>query len=298
MGTKILALRRAGFCSRCSIELPAGTRAEWNSTAKAVSCLECACADTVLSESPDLEPIQTREAAAATAPSATEPEVEPGPIDTGEAGVSARKEHQRRHAKREAQIEQKWGTGRMGRIAKALSDDPQTTKAWETGAVGEERVAKVLQHRLGDAAVLLHDRKVPSTRGNIDHLAIAASGVWIIDAKRYGGKVERRDVGGFFRTDLRLFVGGRDRNKLIGGMQWQFEAVVAALDGADIPVHRALSFVDAEWPLFFAKPLQFEGVWVSWPKKLAELIAEPGPVDESTVEATARLLADRLPANR
>lgn len=223
---------------------------------------------------------------------------DPPPIDVGEAGASARKEHQRRQAKREARIEEKWGTGRLGRIAKALSDDPQSTTAWAQGAAGEERVAKVLADRLGDTAVLLHDRKVPRTRGNIDHLAIAASGVWIIDAKRYRGKVERRDVGGWFSSDLRLFVGGRDRTKLIEGLGWQHDAVLAALDGAEVPLHRALSFVDADWPLFFAKPLQFDGVWVSWPAKLAELIAQPGPLDDTGIEATARLLAERLPANR
>lgn len=89
-------------------------------------------------------------------------------------------------------------------MAKFLSDDPQTTKVWAAGASGEERVAQVLHERLGDKAVLLHDRKVPGTRGNIDHLAIASSGVWVIDAKRYQGKVEQRDVGGWFKPDLRL----------------------------------------------------------------------------------------------
>ncbi len=124
--------------------------------------------------------------------------VAPAPLDIGDPGRSARDEFERRRAKHEAQIEQRWGSGRLGKIAKALSDDPQTTKAWATGAAGEERVAQILHQDLGDQAVLLHDRKVPGTRGNIDHLAIAASGVWVIDAKNYKGKVEKRDVGGWF----------------------------------------------------------------------------------------------------
>ena len=182
------------------------------------------------------------------------------PIDTGLAGASARKEHERRRARHDARIEQKWGTGRLGRVIKVLSDDPQSTKAWARGAIGEEKVAKVLADRLGGSAVLLHDRKVPRTRGNIDHLVIASSGVWVIDAKRYRGKVERRDVGGLFRSDLRRCVGGRDRTKLIEGLGWQRNAVVEALDGHPVPVHQALSFVDADWPLLFAKPLQFDGI--------------------------------------
>ncbi len=37
---------------------------------------------------------------------------------------------------------------------------------------------------------MLHDRRIPGSRANIDHIAIATSGVWVIDAKRYKGKVQ------------------------------------------------------------------------------------------------------------
>jgi hypothetical protein len=84
-----------------------------------------------------------------------------------------------------------------------LSDDPQSTTAWAKGSEGERRLAEHLLRTVGGRAVLLHDRKVPHTRGNIDHIAIAASGVWVIDAKNYNGLVERRDVGGWFKTASR-----------------------------------------------------------------------------------------------
>lgn len=303
-----MALRRADTCIACGTALTAGTKAQWDSAARTVKCLGCvehAAARQLPGAAENLEnsadatagdcgAVQGDVADAGTDP----PAAVSAAIDTGVAGLSARKEHERRRAKREAQIENKWGTGRLGRIAKALSDDPQSTKAWAQGAAGEERVAKVLADRLGDRAVLLHDRKVPGTRGNIDHLVIAATGVWIVDAKQYRGKVERRDVGGWFRSDLRLYVAGRDRTKLVDGLQWQHNAVNAALDRADVPVHSALSFVDAEWPLLFAKPLQLRDVWISWPKKLAEMIDKPGPLDDAAIETAARLLAERLPANR
>lgn len=86
-------------------------------------------------------------------------------MDIGDPGRSAQDEYERRHAKHEAQIEAKWGTGRIGRVAKRLSDDPQTTKAWAQGAAGEERVAQVLSDRLGEAAVLLHDRRCAAPGG-------------------------------------------------------------------------------------------------------------------------------------
>ena len=297
VATKEMALRRDGVCSDCATSLPAGTRAQWDSAAKHVTCLQCV--DSVAppaTDPPTSATIPDAPPVPAPPPEPVVPLVDPPPIDTGTPGTSARKEFERRHAKRERQIEETWGTGRLGRIAKFLSDDPQTTTAWAKGAHGEVRVGEILGKRLAEDAVLLHDRKVPKTRGNIDHLAIASSGVWIIDAKKYAGKVEKRDVGGFFKTDLRLYVGGRDRTKSVDGLQWQVDAVRAVLDDDAIPVHPALSFVDAQWPIF-AKPLQLKGVWISWPAKLADLVLRDGPLSVDDVERISRLLAHRLPAH-
>ena len=185
----------------------------------------------------------------------------------------------------------------MGRLATFFSLEPQSTTAWAQGAAGEQRVAAILVRRLGDRAVLLNDRKVPRTRGNIDHIVVAASGVWVVDAKRYTGKVEQRNVGGMFRPDVRLFVGGRDRTKTVAGLGWQVEAVRTALDDVAVPVHRSLSFVGARWPVFFAKPFRFDGVWVSWPAKLAELMLAGGPLTDEQIREIALRLAARLPAN-
>ena len=45
----------------------------------------------------------------------------------------------------------------------------------------------------------------PGSRANIDHVAITRSGVFVIDAKNYTGKVQKIDKGGWFSIDLRLF---------------------------------------------------------------------------------------------
>src|SRR5690606_23007100 len=126
--------------------------------------------------------------------------------------------------------------GRIGKIARRLSSEPPSTPAWKEGALGEERVAVILADRLGNQAVLLHDRRVPGTRGNIDHVVVASSGVWVVDAKRYSGKVERRDVGGFFRKDLRLYVDGRDRTRLLDGVRRQVDAVRSVLGSENVAV--------------------------------------------------------------
>jgi hypothetical protein len=54
------------------------------------------------------------------------------------AGSSARREYERRRAKDEERLREKWG--RFGGLAVALSDERQHTKSWDRGAVGEERL--------------------------------------------------------------------------------------------------------------------------------------------------------------
>jgi len=214
-------------------------------------------------------------------------------LATGVAGASAQREHEKRHNRREERIEQKWG--RLAGVVKLLSEDPQNITAWAKGSEGERRLAAHLERTIGERTVLLHDRKVPKTRGNIDHLAIATSGMWIIDAKNYRGMVEHRDVGGWFKTDQRLFVGGRDRTKMAHGLGWQMAAVRTVIAEVEVPITGVLCFTDAEWRLF-TKPFQQSGVWVTWAQKLAEMIAEPGPLTPVDIARIAHRLATALPS--
>ena len=270
---KLMALRYAGACSVCRVVLPAKTKAYWHRDTHTVTCVAC----------------QTGTTKAPTLPSDSVPWVE---LDRGTAGRSARAEYERRHHKREERIDAKFG--RLAGVVKFLSDDPQSTKAWASGASGEMRVARELADRLGTSAILLNDRRVPRTSGNIDHIAVAASGVWVIDAKHYTGRVEHRDRGGWFRTDWRLYVDGRDKTKLVDALDWQIAAVEKVLSDTDVPIHAALCFVGANWGLF-SKPFQQAGVWVTWVAKLAEMILEPGPLGENEVQAIAAKLARVLP---
>ena len=209
------------------------------------------------------------------------------------AGGSAQLIYQRKHQRRADRIDEKWG--RLSGVVKFLSDDPQSTKAWAKGSEGERKLAAHLLRTVGDSAVMLHDRRIPRSQANIDHLVVAASGVWIVDAKSYKGKVELRDVGGWLKTDDRLYVNGRDQSKLVGGLTKQIDAVLAAIEDADVPIKAALCFVDSEWRLF-AKPFQLGGVLVAWPRKLSEMIAEPGPLIRDQVMLIADRLAKHLPA--
>jgi hypothetical protein len=215
-----------------------------------------------------------------------------GKIEKGIPGKSSLDEFQRKHDKRQQRIEEKFG--RFAGIVKFLTDDPQSITAWKKGSVGERELAASLEKNLGSNVILLHDRKVPKTKANIDHIVIAPSGVWVVDAKNYSGLVQQRDVGGFFKTDLRLYVGSRNCTKLVDGMDWQVKAVLRTLGDQDCPVSSAICFTDAEWG-WFAKPFTIEGVFISGPNALARRIAEPGPLSGQVVEEIGIILSNSLP---
>jgi hypothetical protein len=179
-------------------------------------------------------------------------------------------------------------------VIKFLIDDPQSTQAWAKGSEGERQLAEGLTRRIGDRTVLLHDRRIPRSRANIDHLAIAPSGVWVIDAKMYRGPLQRRDKGGWGRIDYRVYINGRDQSRLVNGPIRQAEVVRSVLGDDVVPIHMALCFVNAEWD-FFLKPFQIKGVWVTYSKKLCEKISEPGPLSGNEVLSVANRIAQALP---
>jgi hypothetical protein len=114
-----------------------------------------------------------------------------------------------------------------------LRDAPQHEIAWQRGAAGERAVGDSLEKRLADGmVVLLHDRQMPRSRSNVDHLAVAPSGVYVIDAKDYTGKVrvERPLLG-----KPKLLVNGRDRTKIVDGLDRQVAAVRDAINDPASP---------------------------------------------------------------
>jgi hypothetical protein len=262
-----LRLRRADVCSICRSELPVRTEAWWDPTAKLVTCLVCG---TGADMARDL---------------------------AGIAGASGRAKYERLHTRREVKVKARYGN-RIGRVVLSLSDDPQSTRAWDVGSVGEERLARFFERELSETVVTLHDRRIPGTRSNIDHIVVARNGVWVIDAKLYKGKVERRMRGPLGYQEPAVFVGGRDRTKVIHAMARQVEVVRAAIEAdplaVDVKVRPSVCFIASEWS-FFAKPFEIDGVLVTWPQELVERIVAKGLLTQTAVERIANRIAVTLP---
>ena len=265
---KSMRLRYAGVCRVCGVELPAKVEAIYERTTKTVRCV-----------SHDMRP--------AVVPAVVEV------VESGTAGASARREFERRKARREERIRTKHP--KLGGLMLAVSDEKQPTTAWDIGALGEERLGKGLDRLASDTLRLLHDRRIPRSKANIDHLAVTASGVYVIDAKKHRGRPHLKIEGGLFRPRVeRLLVGSRDCTKLVDGVLKQVEVVHGLLDD-DVPVHGVLCFVEADWPLI-GGTFTTRGVQALWPKQLYPKLQAEGPCTADSVAVMHRKLAHALRA--
>jgi hypothetical protein len=273
---KRMRLRYAGACRVCGVELPAKVEAIYERTTKTVRCV-----------SHDVHPAVEPAVAEVVEPAVVEV------VESGTAGASARREFERRKAKREERIRTKHP--RLGGLMLQVSDEQQSTTAWDIGALGEERLGKGLDGLASDTLRLLHDRRIPRSKANIDHLAVTASGVYVIDAKKYRGRPHLKIEGGLFRPRVeRLLVGSRDCTKLVDGVLKQVDVVRGLLDD-DVPVHGVLCFVEADWPLI-GGAFTPRGVQALWPKKLYPKLQAEGPFTADTVAEIYRNLAHALRA--
>jgi hypothetical protein len=217
----------------------------------------------------------------------------------GVAGRSARREFERRSERRRLEASARPRLlavllGPSARQRRRAAEDRQ----WAIGARGEEMLAASLARRCPEA-VLLHDRRLPHGRSNIDHIAIAPSGVYVIDTKRYHGKIQV--LNPLFGTP-KLRIAGRDRTKLIDGLLRQVGVVEMALEGLGgaIPVHGCLCFVapegllaDVGLPLL--RTLKINGCRLYYPRKLARRLNRPGPLGAEQAVAIRAELARCLP---
>jgi hypothetical protein len=59
---------------------------------------------------------------------------------------------------------------------------------WARGAAGEEATAALLAG-LPRGWAVLHDRRLPGSRANVDHLVIGRRRAWVVDSKAYRGRL-------------------------------------------------------------------------------------------------------------
>lgn len=166
---------------------------------------------------------------------------------------------------------------------------PQGTSAWGVGAQGERLTAIALDQLRSEGFVVLHDRLIPGSAANIDHIVIGPPGVAVVETKSYRGTI--RVYGGD------VFIRGyRRTDKTVSAAKRQARVVNQALgrelERRHLAVKPILCVHRARLPEFGAAP---QGVSIVDGFGLVALLRSSLPrLNPAEVGAFAQMLNDRL----
>ncbi|HMA47062.1 MAG TPA: nuclease-related domain-containing protein [Frankiaceae bacterium] len=118
-------------------------------------------------------------------------------------------------------------------------------ESWRADAEAERRTARSLDRLARAGYTVLHDRVMPDSAGNIDHLVLGPSGVWVVDSDAHRGLL-RHDRGGLWAGRVPL----RARLSLV---QWMAEEITTRLladlpEGWQMSAQPVVAFGRAELP--------------------------------------------------
>lgn len=260
-------------CASCDTQLGAHDGGGWDELNKLVYCARCWPDDQVAPAQPaDLTRIVDV--------------AEETPAPAKLAGAV-----ERRHRTREDQIREQHP--RLAKLILALSDDPTGSRARSGDSV------RSLYDRLDalcPSVFTLHERRIPGARMALDHLAVSSAGVHVIDTQLHRARVEARWLRRDGHRVRRLYVGGRDRTKLVRDVEQRVAAIKELLEAEGarfVPVHGIVCFLEAEWPLF-RRSHEVDGVLVTRPRRLKKHLVGGGRL-AGEPEQIAGLLHDLLP---
>jgi Nuclease-related domain len=115
------------------------------------------------------------------------------------------------------------------------------TLAWRHGAEGERRTARLLAPLERHGYKVFHDLALPGSAGNVDHLVVGPTGVFVIDTKCYRGQL--RYTGG------QLWHGGRTLDRTLATLWWEATQVAETLGfGPDLHIYPVLCVHPARLP--------------------------------------------------
>jgi len=166
----------------------------------------------------------------------------------------------------------------------------RSEEAWRKGALAERRVGRILDSLQRQGIRVIHDRKMPGSVANIDHVVVTRAGVFCIDTKSYSGKLEVRARG------TQLWVNGRNRSSLLEQAHRQAEVVrgVLASSHPGIPISPVLCFVGTSVPVLAPGEVGGVAIWTS--TSLARRLRRVAPtvLSSDQVTSVAEVIDTRL----
>ncbi|MFC8223593.1 nuclease-related domain-containing protein [Streptomyces sp. NPDC057362] len=161
--------------------------------------------------------------------------------------------------------------------------------SWTSGADGEEATARLLAPLARRGYAVLHDRAIPGSKANLDHLVAGVFGVALVDSKNWRSKKSRLTLNGGL-----LRYGRYDQTRALQTVVWEAEQAAKALG---VPVRPILAVHGARVPAPRGRT-ELHGVTVIEAKKLRGMLsglpAQPG-WDAARVTAVEQLAEQRLP---
>ncbi|MGD9486266.1 nuclease-related domain-containing protein [Streptomyces sp. TRM70308] len=149
----------------------------------------------------------------------------------------------------------------------------QQARQYAAGAAGERRTAARIDVLRQEGWTVLHDRALPRSRANVDHLAISPTGAVLLpDSKRWSARYPLSVRGG------RLWHGHRDVTDRLRGLRHECAAVAAVLG---VPVTPLIAMDGARLAGPDGRPtshLVVDGIRIVPASRLAEVLREVGRV--------------------
>jgi Nuclease-related domain len=160
--------------------------------------------------------------------------------------------------------------------------------SWAKGADGEELLAPVIDVACAGIGYVFHDKPLPGSKRNFDHIAVVPSGVFVIDAKNISGAPRRVNYGGSLVTDERLLIGNTDQTMWIEGLASLTNAVskVAASNATAV-----MCFVNQDVDICGGV---VRGAAIVDASQLAEMLRRSGPLSPVEINAIALRLESGL----
>ncbi len=188
-------------------------------------------------------------------------------------------------------------------VGSAVEQDRRAPRRSQTGAARSDaagaghRLAAFLRHHESDRFVVLDDRANPDSRAGSDHVAVAATGVYVIDTESRDGKPRRKIRGCWPWRSERLIVDGEDFTHVTHGMARRTYLVAATLGrldrSGDVPVVPVVCLVGSDMDRD-ERVVVVNGVRVVLPHPLQQMLRAEGPLSAEDRRRLAMLLSGQL----
>ncbi|AEH11748.1 MULTISPECIES: nuclease-related domain-containing protein [Protofrankia] len=122
---------------------------------------------------------------------------------------------------------------------------PSEIESWRHDAEAERRTARALDRLVRAGYTVLHDRALADSAGNVDHLVIGPSGVWVVETDAHRGPLRQNRAG--------LWAGKMPLRAMLGLVAWMGEEVTSHLvadlpEGWQLQAQPVVAFSRAELP--------------------------------------------------